>query len=417
MITAQAISQYSKLSSQKSMSAIPFETFLLSVQNDLGAILASEQTWAQKYVPTWPKLSKALQFKGNYSAVDVKTAFLKSIRVNPKAKIPLYLQILPGDSTPADMLLSDADVANEVTGIPAGASFRKITMNTAVSMRDVIITAADEPDYGFDVRLFEDNVPFEGVGYGFGKQPFAVNSKIPYASQGPFHMGFYHEAKIIETLKPALKHSYPAARIHLYETLSKFAFAHHQAYWGARFAGWAIHYIQDLTQPYHTTAAPGAKTKQEIMDGLEALFNPTAENNLIQLQTNRHIALEDYQLNTMIAAMKNHNEKNTYLATIAATENSDGMSAWLDNAPIDFISLKTCALAAETAAVIEGSFPFNDVDNSAVHLGENGSIYDAVAAMNQQSEAQRSALDQQLGKLLGRAGIYTRLFLDYLPLP
>src|SRR5262249_49886551 len=120
------------------------------------------------------------------------------------------------------------------------------------SARQIVATAADEPDYGTDIGLWSDNGTPYGALYGFGKQPFG-NPKIEFSSQAPFHMGIYHEAKIVYLAAGFLKHTYPEMRIHQARSLARYAFASGHDYWGWRFTGWALHYIQDLTQPYHST--------------------------------------------------------------------------------------------------------------------------------------------------------------------
>lgn len=46
-------------------------------------------------------------------------------------------------------------------------------------------------------------------------------------------------------------------RAALYSRLSSGAFATGHPYWGFRFLAWAIHYAQDITQPWHTVFLPG----------------------------------------------------------------------------------------------------------------------------------------------------------------
>ena len=111
----------------------------------------------------------------------------------------------------------------------------------------MLSSASDEPDYGLDIGLWENNDTKFGKEYGYGKQPFG-NPKLDYGTQAPFHMGFYHESGII----------YDAARVSKKLSrnkespvpfLAKLAFQTGHPYWGYRFAGWGLHYLQDLTMP------------------------------------------------------------------------------------------------------------------------------------------------------------------------
>src|SRR3990172_2835445 len=71
--------------------------------------------------------------------------------------------------------------------------------------------AADEPDYGMDIGLWDDNGTAYGKAYGFGKQPFG-NPALEFASQAPFHMGFFHESAIVYKAAGVLRRTYPEDR-------------------------------------------------------------------------------------------------------------------------------------------------------------------------------------------------------------
>ncbi|WP_214279288.1 hypothetical protein, partial [Escherichia coli] len=65
------------------------------------------------------------------------------------------------------------------------------------------------------------------------------------------------------------------------------------AYWGWRFAGMALHHVEDLTQPYHASAAPGASLAYMLWVNLKAqLGAPADRQGLVVLQSNRHFVLE-----------------------------------------------------------------------------------------------------------------------------
>ena len=49
---------------------------------------------------------------------------------------------------------------------------------------------------GMDVNLWEDSPSAWGPLYGFGKLPFG-NPSLSFATQAPFHMGYYHESPLI----------------------------------------------------------------------------------------------------------------------------------------------------------------------------------------------------------------------------
>ncbi len=112
-----------------------------------------------------------------------------------------------------------------------------------VSPSQVFATFSDEPDWGMDQNLY----PIRE--YGYGPAPFGAETGK--SSQAPFHMAFLHENPIVTALVPDLRRSFMEQRIRVSFALARTAFAHRVDYWGWRFAAWAAHYLQDLTQPYH----------------------------------------------------------------------------------------------------------------------------------------------------------------------
>ncbi len=75
----------------------------------------------------------------------------------------------------------------------------------------------------------------------------------------------------------------PQRANHFFE-MSKVAFERDDNYWGFRFAARAIHYLEDLSQPYHTYPAP-----------LDVLFKKFFKvKKLTILITNAHYGFEDF---------------------------------------------------------------------------------------------------------------------------
>lgn len=182
---------------------------------------------------------------------------------------------------------------------------------------EVLVTASDEPDYGFDLGLFIDNMTSYGQKYGFGAQPFG-NPNLEYGSQAPFHMGFYHEAKILYKFGPFLKQTYLDYRLYLYKALSEFAFSQNQPYWGWRFMGWGMHYMGDVSMPYHMRPLPGVSTTRMMWINLKAMMGfPKAKDNAVQLVSNRHTAFEEFQVQVLRSALRDMNNDHPFLQALA----------------------------------------------------------------------------------------------------
>jgi hypothetical protein len=291
-----------------SIQAKSLRTFLIENEKQLVAFLAEEEKWARANLPNYAKCPENLAFKATGNQDDILNRFFQAIRINPGAKIPLYLQFMPGESTGSMPLAQPSelttlkDLNNMLT-----TTYVQLQEGGKVFPFDVVCTASDEPDFGFDVGLFEDNNTAYGKLYGFGIQPFG-DPKLEYGSQGPFHMGFYHEAGILYKFGAFLKQTHLDYRIFLYKALSEFAFSQNQPYWGWRFMGWGMHYMGDVSMPYHMKPLPGVSTLRMIWINLKAMMGMTkAKNNAVQLVSNRHSVLEEFQVQAVKRAYLDNN--------------------------------------------------------------------------------------------------------------
>ncbi len=111
-----------------------------------------------------------------------------------------------------------------------------------------LATFSDEPDWGMDQDLFRIK------DYLYGAPPFGPETGP--SSQASFHMAFLHENPVSLRIWRGLGSSFMERRIRLFLALAKLALDNRVDYWGWRFAAWAAHYLQDLTQPYHAKALP-----------------------------------------------------------------------------------------------------------------------------------------------------------------
>ena len=75
---------------------------------------------------------------------------------------------------------------------------------------------------------------------------------------------FYFENAIVFKAAPFLAQTHVEYRVRQYMTLARFAFAQGHPYWGYRFLGWGLHYLQDLSQPYHASILPGVGTMKML---------------------------------------------------------------------------------------------------------------------------------------------------------
>jgi hypothetical protein len=295
----------------KSMDSIQVKslrTFLIENEKDLVTFLAKEEKWAQANLPNYAKCPENLAFKATGNPDDILPRFFQAIRLNPEAKIPLYLHLLPNENAGNRPLFQPSDVTTlkDISSM-LNTVYVGIQEGEMVFPFDVLCTASDEPDYGFDVGLFEDNNTSYGKLYGFGVQPFG-DPKLEYGSQAPFHMCFYHEAGILYKFGAFLKRTHLDYRIFLYKALSEFAFRNNQPYWGWRFMGWGMHYMGDVSMPYHMKPLPGVSTLRMIWINLKSMLGmPKAKENAVQIVSNRHVVLEEFLVQAVRKAYLENN--------------------------------------------------------------------------------------------------------------
>lgn len=125
---------------------------------------------------------------------------------------------------------------------------------------DILINYSDEPDWDLDTNLNLNKM-----------------QALTGGSQGYRHMYFSVFAGLLKAGEA------PKRTNHFFE-MSKIAFGKGDNYWGFRFAARAIHYLEDISQPYHTYPAP-----------LDVLFKKFFNvKKLTVLVTNAHYGYEDF---------------------------------------------------------------------------------------------------------------------------
>lgn len=302
-----------------SVQAKNLKTFLLETEKELEKFLADHEAWSVANLPNYAPCPAGLAFKATGNPDDILLRFYTAIRINPHVKIPLYLHLLPNDSTEGRPVADPKEICTlEDLSFMLNTVYTRVEEGEILAPFDVLVTANDEPDYGFDLGLFVDNMTPYGQEYGFGAQSFG-NPQLEYGSQAPFHMGFYHEAKILYKFGPFLKQTYMDYRLFLYKALSEFAFRQQQPYWGWRFMGWGMHYMGDVSMPYHMRPLPGVSTARMMWINLKAMLGfPKAKEQAVQLVSNRHTAFEEFQLQVI---RKAHQDKNFSHPFLQALEN------------------------------------------------------------------------------------------------
>lgn len=321
LLMKPALSQMEEISLAPPLESIPLSTFLTAVETDLEIILAKEEAWFRTHLDWYAPLPESLTFKATGDKETILSRFAHAIRVNPDVPFKRYLQKLPGESLEGLKIIPVSTLTTLMnTNSWYAVTFVQLSDGATASALDIISTATDEPDFGMDVGLFENNRTDFGSKYGFGNQPFG-NPNLEYGSQAPFHMGFYHESPIIYLAAGFVKQTYPEYRIRQCQTLARLAFRTGHEYWGWRFLGWGLHYLVDLMQPYHAALLPGYDIFKMLWINTKASLRfPKDRDNAIQLVSNRHSVFEQFQQEEMIQVFVRKNWQHPVIKTLTAKQ-------------------------------------------------------------------------------------------------
>ncbi len=381
-----------------SVEAKNLRTFLVETEKELVLFLAEQESWSRKNLPHYAACPDTLAFKATGNKEDILIRFLSAIRINPDSKIPLYLSLIPGKEENSRMKISPTDLTTlKEVGFMEKITYVSLQEGELASPFQVLYTASDEPDYGFDLGLFTDNGTPYGRTYGFGNQPFG-NPNLEYSSQAPFHMGFFHEAGILYTFGAFLKNTHLDYRIFLYKALSEFAFHHHQPYWGWRFMGWGMHYVGDVSMPYHMKPLPGVSNTRMIWMSLKSMMgSPRAQDNAVQLVSNRHTAFEEFQSQVLLKALQQDDTPHPFLQ---ALKNPEATMPFSYSFLLDYATAESASRAKSADKILEKNIPEKMVSDPSVEANNLPGVKDMVQYIME--EKGEKAVDNLTGMIAGQ---------------
>lgn len=292
--------------------------------------------------------------------------FLRCFRLNPITKFR-YVRVMEVEETLPDMIHDPSRDG------PPGHSYIDTQLETHISPDAVFLTYSDEPDWGMDQELF--SIP----AYSMGSPPFGPATGS--SSQAPFHMAFFHEKRITYWIMPSLGKRLLIIRSRMCFNLAEIAFNCNQSYWGWRFLGWAAHYLQDVTCPYHCCPFPPKKEKMLKRFLMNPFPKQFVKNNMNFLR-NRHALFET----TVSYVMNEHFKKQLAHPFIEALKaNSKELPADIDLAARE-ISKLPYLLAPKINNLMVQLFSWPLIDKADYYLGDdpdfavNGILEQAIEA-------------------------------------
>ncbi len=388
----------------------PLEAFLKAEEKAIEKLLISQEAWAATKLDFYPPRPAELAFKADPGRTDAARSqdFLMALRVAPNSKFALYVQPDPWDAAPdAARLLAHSAVDTLPEQANSSHRFVGITAGEKIATLAVLASACDEPDYGLDINLWSDSPSDWGKVYGFGPLPFG-NPALNFSTQAPFHMGFYHEDRAIYLAAPFVKKTFPLLRVYQYSSLAALAFRSGHPYWGWRFTGLALHYVEDLTQPYHASLSPGNASAKLIGINLLAMAGfPKWKNDMIVLLSNRHLALEKYQNQMIYQAAKARTETSIEIS-LRSSDKDSSYAAWSDLYARDVVSRESHALGARLTETLLNTLPSTYVSDPAFDFGVNEAGIDLVAEVSARDATKQARLDAATAELMGNFGAHSR---------
>ena len=410
MVTYRALERVPELAPSVQVPAEPLEAFLKNEEKAIADLLTTDEAWARQSLDVYPPRPEALAFKADpaRSDADRRKAFLAALRVSPESRLALYFQPDPWNAAPDPArLLAPTDVNALKKSEETNHVFVRLDPGELVPALAVVASASDEPDYGMDLNLWSDSHSEAGRTYGFGTLPFG-NPTLSFSTQAPFHMGFFHEDALIYLAAPFLKRTYPLLRIHQYTSLARLAFDTGHPYWGWRFTGLAMHYVQDLTQPYHASVSPGNSAMKLIgINALAMVGLPKWKNEMIVLLSNRHLALENYE-SALIRGAAKARTPGLLGATLHDTRSDASYPVWSARYVRDVVSKEAHDAGAATDRTLVNTLPAHYVSDPTFDFGVHSAEIDLVRELAAIDLAQRARLDTNIAELLGHFGAHSR---------
>lgn len=408
LLTWQALAVMPELKSRQ-VKVETLEDFLAAEGKALEQALVVQETWSREHIAHYPSRPDGLQWATG-SAKDARARFMGALRVNPDTPLPLFLQLPPGSIARADALSHTAVTIFPKVSSVRDSPFRKLAPGELVSVTEVLATASNEPDYGLDIGLWEDNGTAHGQRYGFGKQPFG-NPALEFSSQAPFHMGFYHESPITYALAGFLRNTYPEYRIHLYRTLASHALKTGHDYWGWRFAGWAMHYVGDLTQPYHARVLPGYSLPHMLwINTIATLGFGRAKNEAVTLVSNRHLAIEHYQYFRTNEATATTRNNDALLQSLRDNRGDAAHRRYADSSARDVVAREAVSMSDQLDTAIVAGFPPKFTSDPSYELGAENDEPDLWKMSKQSPPAAQAELENATTEMMRHYGTHLRAF-------
>lgn len=407
----RALENLPEISSADLVEAQNLDIFLKSQETAIAKLLSKNEQWAQDNFKYYPRLPSSLRFQAGSYKTDAqrRQAFITALRLAADTKFSLYIQVDPKnpntlESTP----IPPEQVSNYIHQRNISpSSLLSVKSGQKLSALSVIASATEEPDLGFDMNLWEDSPSPWGKIYGFGNQPFTTTQGYN-ASQAAFHSAFFYETKLTYLTYPQIVETYPLIRIHQFSTLAELAFNTGHDYWGWRFLGHGLHYLQDLTQPYHSSFTPGETSAYVAgLHFLDSIGMSQQKNDQFLRISNRHLMLERYQSQLI---QKTPNKRYDSIAEVALKNTllEDRLPKWTVMYAKNIVAKEASLFSERLADTLEQTLPERFLNESFFDFNHLKPDFDLMMLVAQSGPEKQLELEGSIARLMEQFGIHSR---------
>jgi hypothetical protein len=386
-----------------------FDDFLRASEQDVANALDGVEGWARANVANYPPRPDELAYRIDPArdAAGRRRAFAEAMRIAPDVRLALFAQALPGLAPDVSRAMRFGEVSTLREPAFSMMRFSRLEPGEKIPALLALASSSDEPDFGVDINCWEDSPSEWGKRYRFGKLPFG-NPALDFSTQAPFHMGFYHQSSLIYRAAPFVGRTYPFLRVQQFFMLSRLAFRTNHAYWGWRFAGMAMHYVQDLTQPYHASLLPGVSTFRMIAANLADIVGWKAPKAaMVVLASNRHLAFERYEA-LLIHRNTAAGGKSPLIEELQATARDGVYPKWSDSYLRDVVTQEAFDFGEKLSAALLAAFPPKYVSDPSYDFGASGGSSEMIAEVSSRTPEQRAEIDGTVNELMGHLGAHSR---------
>jgi hypothetical protein len=362
LATYRALEKMPEMSQNPIVNAESLEQFLKSEEKTLDALFDSQEAWAVANLEGYPTKPATQSFKLELSRSNDnhRAAFLSALRLASTGLFELNAQ-----SDPIGILSTAVSSAEKSYKTPRSYSLRE---GEAISALLVVASATDEPAAtGFDTA-------------GWDGDPTDWGSSFNQISQ----------------------------RIYQFSTLSSLAFRTGHPYWGWRFAGNTLHYVQKMTQPFYPSTAPvNARIQAVTFNLLAKLGWSQPKRNFLTLRNNRSRVLDRYQAETLQFAVSGKREGPAELA-LRRMDKDRSYPDWNYRSLRDTVVPQSRAFTEKLGKQLVEAMPARYVNDPDFEFSAQEADIQLCREIQSGNQEARGRLDATLAELMGNFGAHSR---------